>query len=83
MCRGGSLISSRVICPAVTASRCSATQSMCQLSRNVVPGSMTSQACRMKCLSFRSASSFWIAARSSSLASESFKLLQLLGAEVL
>ena len=51
---GGRLRIKFLISPYVTASRFSAMQSMCQLERNVVPGSMTCHAWRMYSLNERS-----------------------------
>jgi hypothetical protein len=48
MCRGGMLISSRVISPAAAACRWSQIASMCQPGTNGVTRSITGQACRTK-----------------------------------
>jgi hypothetical protein len=53
MCRGGMLVSSRLICQSATASRCSQIAAMCQLLRNAV-GSTRRHDALMK---FRSESS--------------------------
>ena len=66
MYRGGRLIRSRVVSPAVIASRCSQTRSICQFGRNGVVGSSTGQACSTNARNERAAcrvrSSSWSSA---------------------